>query len=72
MSMAQNFENAGRKVDSTLKDAADKVEAEVKRAISYLNDEVVPNVREHSSRGLREAAAQLRKLADQLDTHGGK
>jgi hypothetical protein len=70
--MAQSFEDAGRKVDSTLKDAADKVEAEVKRAISYLNDEVVPNVRVHSSRGLREAAEQLRKLADQLDTHGGR
>jgi F0F1-type ATP synthase membrane subunit b/b' len=68
--MPQNFEEAGRKVDSTLKDAAEKVEAEVKRAITYLNDEVVPNVRVHSSRGLREAAEQLRKLADQLDTHG--
>jgi F0F1-type ATP synthase membrane subunit b/b' len=68
--MPQSFEEAGRKVDSTLKDAADKVEAEVKRAISYLNDEVVPSVRVHSSRGLREAAEQLRKLADQLDMHG--
>lgn len=68
--MPQNFEDAGRKLDDTLKDAAQKVEAEVKRAITYLNDEVVPQVRVHSSRGLREAADQLRKLADQLDLHG--
>jgi hypothetical protein len=69
--MPQNFEEAGRKVDSTLKDAATRLEADLKRAITYLNDEVVPQVRLHSSRGLREAADQLRKLAEQLDQHRG-
>jgi hypothetical protein len=56
-------------VDEKLRDAAQKVESEVKRAITYLNDEVVPQVRAQSSIGLREAAEQLRKLADQLDRH---
>jgi hypothetical protein len=56
-------------VDEKLRDAAQKVETEVKRAIAYLNDEVVPQVRAQSSVGLREAAEQLRKLADNLDQH---
>jgi peptide deformylase len=56
-------------VDEKLRDAAQKVETEVKRAIAYLNDEVVPKVRAQSSIGLREAAEQLRKLADNLDQH---
>jgi hypothetical protein len=60
--MPQNF-------DEKLHEAAQKVESEVKRAITYLNDEVVPQVRAQSSIGLREAAEQLRKLADQLDQH---
>lgn len=56
-------------MDEQLRDAARKIETEVKRAIAYLNDEVVPQVRQQSSKGLREAAEQLRKLADQLDQH---
>jgi peptide deformylase len=58
-------------VDEKLREAAQKVETEVRRAINYLNDEVVPQVRAQSSIGLREAAEQLRKLADQLDRHRG-
>jgi hypothetical protein len=41
---------------------------EVKRVIAYLNDEVVPEVRQGSSRALRAAAAQLEKLAEHLDS----
>jgi hypothetical protein len=61
--------NNPQSLDEKLRDAALKVESEVKRAITYLNDEVVPEVRAHSSVGLREAAEQLRKLADRLDQH---
>ena len=67
--MPTNFEDTGRKVDATLRDAADRIEQEIQKAIRYLNDEVVPQVRVHSSRGLREASDQLRKLAENLDKH---
>jgi hypothetical protein len=36
-----------------------------------LNDEVVPAVREHSSRGLRVAAEKLSKFADFMDQQRG-
>jgi hypothetical protein len=61
------FENLGRKVDETLNRAAPRVEEELKKVITYLNDEVVPNVRENSSKALRIAADQLTKLAEHLE-----
>jgi prophage antirepressor-like protein len=48
-------------------DAAERAEAEVKRLIRYLNDEVVPEVRQHGSSALRSAAEQLSKLAEKMD-----
>jgi bisphosphoglycerate-dependent phosphoglycerate mutase len=43
------------------------VEEEVRKVIAYLNDEVVPKVRQNSSEAIRSAADQLRKLADHLE-----
>lgn len=63
--------NPNQSLDDKLREAAQKIEMEVKSAIRYLNDEVVPQVRVQSSKGLREAAEQLRKLADQMDQHRG-
>ena len=61
------FESFGRRVDQGLGTAIPRVEEELKKVISYLNDEVVPHIRQNSSQGLRAAAEQLRKLADHLD-----
>ena len=47
--------------------AAARAEDEVQRLIRYLNDEVVPDVRRHSSSALRTAADRLRDLAQSLD-----
>jgi hypothetical protein len=47
--------------------AVDRAERELKQLITYLNDEVVPSVRNDSSRALRNAAEQLSKLADYMD-----
>lgn len=44
-----------------------KAEAEVRRVIAYLNDEVVPAVREQSFTALRRAGEQLTRLADELE-----
>ncbi len=47
--------------------AAERAEAELQRLIRYMNDEVVPDVRRQSSTALRNAAEQLRTLAQTLD-----
>lgn len=61
------FENFGRKVDEQFGKVGPRIEDEVKRVIGYLNDQVVPQVRQNSSSALRAAAEQLARLADHLD-----
>ena len=61
------FQEFGRKVDEHFSDAIPKAEEELKKVITYLNDEVVPQVRQNSSQALRVAADQLTKLAEHLD-----
>jgi len=66
------FEDMGRKVDECMGDFPDRFEAEVKRVITYLNDRVVPELRENSSKALRLAAEQLNKLAEHLESRRGR
>jgi hypothetical protein len=61
------FENFGRKVDAQFGKVGPRIEDEVKRVIAYLDDQVVPQVRQNSSSALRTAAEQLGRLADYLD-----
>ncbi len=53
--------------ERVLGDSAAKAEAEVRRVIAQLNDEVVPEVRRDGSRALRTAAAELLKLAERIE-----
>ncbi|MGA8108352.1 MAG: hypothetical protein WBD46_18415 [Acidobacteriaceae bacterium] len=66
------FENMGRRVDERLGGAGDRIEEDVKRVIAYLNDRVVPEVRDNGSKALRIAAGQLTRLADHLDRARGR
>ncbi len=61
------FESFGRKVDEHFGGCSDKLEEDVKKVISYLNEKVVPEVRENGSKALRVAAEQLTRLADHLE-----
>lgn len=67
----ESLRNFGRKVEEKLTETMPRVEEEVRRVVAYLNDEVVPGVRENSSKALRTASEQLAKLADQLDRNKG-
>jgi hypothetical protein len=58
-----SFEDAGRK----LEESARRLEQETEKFIRYLNDELVPEVRQHSSRGLRRASKEISKFADFLE-----
>ena len=64
---SQRFESAGRKAGRTFDQASTEIERDAQRLIAYINDELVPAVREHSSRGLRSAAKELANFADYLD-----
>ncbi len=55
------------RVNRKIEEAARTLEAETERFIQYINNEVVPEVRKHSSRGLRTASDKLREFAEYLD-----
>jgi len=66
------FERIGRRLDAEFSDAAQKLEREKERVITYLNDEVVPAIRNHSSKALRTAADQLSRLAEFMEKNRSK
>ncbi len=65
------FEDFGKKVDERVNQALPRVEEELKKVIAYLNDQVVPQLRQDSAQALHGAADRLRKLAEQLDNGPG-
>jgi F0F1-type ATP synthase membrane subunit b/b' len=52
-----------------VEEAAERLERESAEFVKYLNDEVVPAVRQHSTKALRAAAEKLAALADYMDQH---
>ena len=64
---SSRLEDAGRKIGRKFGEAERRIQQELDEVITYLDKEVVPTVRTHSSRGLRVAADKLSKLADYMD-----
>ena len=52
-----------------LGNVAERLEKECNEVIRYLNDEVVPAVRQHSTKALRTAAEKLEELANYMEQH---
>ncbi len=52
-----------------VEEAAARMERESAEFLKYLNDEVVPAVRQHSTKALRIASEKLSALADYMDEH---
>lgn len=50
-----------------VEEAAERLERETAEFVKYLNDEVVPAVRQHSTKALRIASEKLSRLADYMD-----
>ena len=59
--------NTSKHWEQIARDAASRVEEDVRRVITYINDEVVPDIRRNSSHALRAAASELQKLAQHMD-----
>lgn len=64
---SRGIDDFGRKIDEKVSQAMPRVEEEVKRVIAYLNNEVVPEVRQGSLKALRVASEQLSKLVDRIE-----
>ena len=63
----RKVEDASVRVGKTINDAAERLEKEIPEFIKYLNDEVVPAVRTHSTKALRVASQKLSEFADYMD-----
>jgi hypothetical protein len=50
-------------------EAEQRVQQELREIVDFLDREVVPNVRRHSSRALRKVADKLQNLATYMDEH---
>ena len=61
----RKVEAAGKKLGRSLQETG--LDKEAENIISYLNDEVVPAVRSHSTQALRTAARKLAQFADYMD-----
>jgi len=61
-------EDACARLNRSVANIAEAVEKETAELVSYLNAEVVPAVRCHSTKALRIAASKLAQFADFLET----
>lgn len=65
----QKVEEATTRMNKTVGETTERIEKEAQEFIRYLNDEVVPAVREHSTKALRVASQKLQELADYMERH---
>jgi len=58
-------------VSRRIEEAIELIEMELRHAIAYVNDAVVPQVRSESITAMRKLSETLRSLADRMEkTHG--
>jgi hypothetical protein len=62
-------EEASARFNRSVSNIAETLEKETAELVNYLNDEVVPAVRTHSSKALRTASEKLSAFAEFLDSH---
>lgn len=62
------FQTAGEKLDDLLGDTSARIEEETQLLIKYINDELVPAIRQGSTKALRVASEKLAKAAEHMDS----
>jgi glutamyl-tRNA reductase len=65
----RKVEEASARINKSVAEAATTVEKEAAELLNYLNDEVVPAVRQHSTKALRIAAEKMTRLAEYMEKH---
>ena len=68
----RRFQTAGERLDDLLGDASARIEEETQTLINYINDELVPAIRQHSTNALRVASEKLAQAADHMDARRRK
>ncbi len=63
----RKVEEASARLNRSMTNLAETLEKETAELVTYLNDEVVPAVRTHSSKALRTAAGKLSEFAEFLE-----
>jgi hypothetical protein len=65
----RKVEEASARLNQSINEMATTLEKETAELVDYVNREVVPAVRQHSTKALRIAAEKLAQLADYMETH---
>ena len=65
----QNAEDASTRFNRTVKETTERLEKEAADFVKYVNDNVVPTVRQQSTKALRTAAEKLQQLANYMEQH---
>ena len=63
-------EEASARFSKSVAEVTETIEKESADLLNFLNDEVVPAVRQHSSQALRIAAEKLTRLANYMEEQG--
>lgn len=63
----RKVEEASARVNKSIANITEQLEKETAELVTYLNNEVVPAVRAHSTKALRTASQKLSEFADYLD-----
>jgi hypothetical protein len=62
---------APHSVGDRIDEAIELIEMELRHAVAYVNDAVVPQVRAESIRALRTVSEKMRELADRFESRKG-
>jgi len=54
-------------MDDVLGDTTHRIEEETQKLLAYINDELVPAIREHSSNALRIASEKMSQAAELME-----
>jgi len=54
-------------MDDVLGDTTHRIEEETQKLLAYINDELVPAIREHSSKALRIASEKMSQAAELME-----
>ena len=68
----RKVEDASTRFNRSVANIAETLEKETAELVTYLNDEVVPAVRTHSSKALRIASGKLAEFAEYLEAQQKK
>ncbi len=65
----RKVEEATARLNKQVAEFAATMEKETAELFKYLNEEIVPEARQHSTKALRIASDKLSKLADYMESH---